>query len=459
MEKQNVDDVNVEQSVSENVNVKEQMVANEPKKKKSFKGLIVTIIIVLLVIAGGGALFYFYEYKSASKRLEYLANNLFGFTEKVKQEKIELSSGKYELTLKAESNGEELSTKLNGTYGVDLKNKILDYTINVSSLNMNQELLPSELNLELYANDDKLYLYAKNFYDKYIYMDLPEMNEIFEELAKEDKDYTDIVNGINDALVKAVNTLETTQTVKDVEINDKKEKANVITIEFTKKNQEEFVTTFMDSIYENKELISELADLTETSEDELKDSIKEAKDELDDMEYEDEEMTIEIYSSLFGKELLGIKMFGENDEGDDCSIELYAVEDGFTVEFIEDKESILKAEVISTTKEDSKTVTEELKIDLTVKSDDDKFKISLDIKADDDVKPNVEKRDIKNSVKVEELTDDDYQKIYNNVTSYGVLGKYLESLMKKQIINNGSDNQIIGDTEGTAEIKIPSSNL
>lgn len=411
-------------------------------KKKSKKGLIITIILILLVIIGAGVFIYFYEFKSADKRLEILAKNLFSVSTKINNNQVGLSSGKYEISGKMSSEDEAFSLALNGNYAVDLKNELLDFTVNATSLNIGEELLSSPLNLELYLNDSKMYLLLQNFYDKYIYVTVPEVDELFKTVN--DINYSVLANGLQNALTNSLKAAEVEQKIEDITIDGKKHKANVIRIVWTANNQEKITTEFYRTLANDKDYVAECAKIVGISEEEMK---KQILENLENQEYEEEDSRIEIYSALLGDSLYGIKIL-DKYEDENYIFEVYPIDNGYAITGTSDGQTNLKIDIKISSEANSKTVTSNTSIEATISVEEKVYKLELNVNIIKDVEPKVEKVNVENSIGVEDLTEEDMQTILNKILSFGnleSLQKYLSSTTPNESCANAFNCQISAD--------------
>ena len=403
----------------------------EPKKNKTKMIIIIVIIALVLAIAGGGLFYYFSQYKSADKRINEIVNGLFKSATQIKNDKFELGSGKYEVSASLDMDETKASAKLNGLYAYDLPNGIVDLTLNVESVDMGQELLDAgELNLEVYLAENKAYLLLQNFYDKYIYTDVPGLDEALSQINQNDINYQVFVTGIREALKAGLNAAANTQTVKNVTVNGKSVKANVVTIKFTEGNQKAMVTAMINSIANNSALIKEVAKISEMEESEIKENIKSS---LDEAEFEDASDTVlEFYTEMFGNKLVGINFSFEVEDGTN-SMEVYPITNGYGIKLYENKKELFKVEITESVKKTSTTVENTSKFNIVYYNDESAMKINLETKVTDDVNPNVEKVNVKNSINAQYLTQTDIMNIYNKVKSFGTLGLLVDSMLGSYI--------------------------
>lgn len=397
----------------------------QKNKKKTMIILIVAIVLVLLI--GGGILFYMFEYKSADKRIEAVYNYLTSFTENVTNDSVELKSGSYEINASVSYDDQTYSTNITGKYGIDLANKIMDYTVNVNKLNMGEDLIDETLSLNLYLNNNKLYVLLENFFDKYIYQEVENVDQLFDAVEQNDINYVTLTRGIKVAIANGLKAMNNTQSIENVKIDGKSKKVNVVRITMTARNVELFTKAFVNSVKNNAGLISELAKLTDMSEDALKENLTES---IKDAEYEGmEELKFELYSSIFGSEFLGLKTI-LNLEENKIVLESLPINEGTRLNLTVEGQKVLELDIKTTEKKNSTTIDSSFTVEGTILLDS-AIKLNIEVKQSDDVNPKVDKVNVKNSVNIENLTEEDYNKIIEKIKDFGALGllitPYLES--------------------------------
>ncbi len=393
------------------------------KEKKSPKKLIIILVIILLlaIIVGGGVYAYFYEFKSGEKRIDAVVNNILSFTSSLKNDAIEKSSGSYDITLNVGANEEQYSLKLDGKYAVDLPSKMIDYTANVNSLSVNQELLPQPLNVELYLYDAKAYVLLQNFFSKYIYTDIEGYDDLFAGVEQNDIDYQLIINMFKMALKSGLKASAFTQTIEDVNIGSTKEKANVVRIRFDQANKRRIITAIINSLMNNKRGLEEFAKISDSTADALKESLQKYLDELE-IPDENNDVTFEIITKLMGEKFLGLKLYAEETKR---SIVLYPITNGYKLEAKEDTKNVLDLSYVSTSKRTKETIDKNYKIDAVIYISDVAYNINLELTQKKDINPKVEKVNVRESVNVAYLTLEDVQTIRNNLANFGELGMAL----------------------------------
>ncbi|MDE5630065.1 MAG: hypothetical protein K2I70_00545, partial [Bacilli bacterium] len=150
----------------------------EGKKNKKVVIIIAVIFVVVAIAAGIGVYYYMSQYKSADKRIDAVFSGMNKFAAGLKAEKIEAKSGTYDIGFSLVAGDDSIDGKIDGKYAYDLEKKIMDYSLNISKLDMKMEgedlqLIDKEpLKLELYTAESRAYVLLENFYENYIYSDI-----------------------------------------------------------------------------------------------------------------------------------------------------------------------------------------------------------------------------------------------------------------------------------------------
>lgn len=408
-----------------------------PKEKKSKKGLLIVIIVIalILVVVGGGLFFYMSQYKSGNERIGEVVNEFFKSALAVKNENIELASGKYSLEGSLEVEGEKYTVKLNGLYAVDLPNGVLDYTLNAESLNMGEEIFDAgPVNLELYVADSNVYILLQNFYDKYIYSEVEGMDQIFDSIQQNDINYQTIIVGFRDAIKAGLYASGYTQTIEDVTVNGKSSKANVVRIKINKTTVNVITKAAINNLANNQMAVKELAKLLEQDEATFKEELLKLKDEdvvTEDAEFE--EQVIEIYTEMFGNGLVGIKYTTKQDEAT-YKVEIYPVVNGYGLVVNEDSKMVAEVQYATTNKVTSSTRENTTNLSMTFYTESNgAIKISGVVGTVEDINPKVEKVNVKNSINVNYLTTNDIIAIYDEASKHGNFGLLIQSLLGETV--------------------------
>lgn len=398
----------------------------ESKKNKKVVIIVLVILAIVAIAVGIGVYYYMSQYKSADKRIDAVFSGMNKFAAGLKAEKIESKSGTYDIGVSFSYGDTSIDGKVDGKYAYDLEKRIMDYTLNISKLDMKADgeelkLIDKDpLKLELYTAEAKAYVLLENFYENYIYSDIAEYDKLFDGIEQNDINYTVIFQGYINAFKTGLKAASNTQTVKEVTLDGKTQKANVVTIVLNKNNKKIIIEKTVNSIKNNTKLLEEFAKLSNTTVDELKKNIEDA---TKDMEFSDESATLEIITNIKGSALLGIRVFD-----DEATLELAQVVNGYKLSFNQDKKDVFSLTYTSTSTTNSTAKETSQKIEFTCYDDDNKLmKANLEINVKDDINPKVEKINTKNSVSAANISAEDQQKIMTNIYNFGNLGLLIQS--------------------------------
>ena len=401
-----------------------EVTEDEPKKKSPVGKIFLIIgLVIAALVALGGVYFYFTEFKSADKRMSALTQSLFKAPlikdiDELSNASVELSSGKYELTLDVDYDNNKIKGAVEGSYGIDTKNKLADFTLNVKEANVGgQELINSKnpLNIELYSTEDRIYVLLENFFNKYIYVTSSEIGSIYDAIEQNDFDYASMIKAFETALADGIDATAKSQDIKKVTFGGKQYNANVVTVKFDTANVNKFSKAAISSLKNNKKFISQYAKLTGISEAEAKDSIKLTEDIK-----VDNPTTLELYTGVLTHELIGVKYTNSESKS---VLEIKKVGDNIKLEAYQDSTKVFSMDITEAIEKTAKTVTHSGSFEGTVYLNETTFTIKLTYKFIKDVNPSVKKVDVTNSVALENLTQEDLTNILNKVYDYGLLGQ------------------------------------
>lgn len=391
-------------------------------KKNNKKPIIIVIVaIVVALIVGFAAFFYIHEFKSGNKKLDALVDNLFAFTNNISNETVKVSSGKYDVNMSLNDGKNNYSAKLNGSYGVDIDKKIMNYKINVESINVGQELIPHPLKVEMYSIDSKLYFLLENFYDKYIYYDVDGMEDFYTSLKENDINYQLIIQTNKNAFKNSLKAMKHTEEIATRNINGKDKKVNVLKIQFTKDNQKIFIDTLVNTLINSEDALKEMAKLTGETVDDLKKSIKELSE---DIEYLNEDTLFEIYTPILSNDYEGIKAeYFENK--DKYTMMITPEKDSTKMVVNENNKEVLSLNVKNVTSLTKDTKDTVFNLSGSITDDKNKYTFELAATVKADLKPNVVNVNVRNSINYKYLTQDDIASISIKISNYGALGRML----------------------------------
>ena len=397
----------------------------EPKKNK---GLIIGIVagVIALVVFLLGVFFYMSQFKSADKRITNVVNKAFSEL-KFNNDNLEKTSGNMNVDGKVSVGSTSYSASFDVKYGVDMLEKLMNFNITLNNLNVGMELLDEPLHVNTYIADSKVYALFSNFYDKYVYTNVDGMDEIFNVVEQNDIDYKVVVDGFKEAMIAGLKSSDKKQNLKGMN--------NVIKIELTESNQKKITEAAKKSALNNDKFLTELTKLTGKD-------IKTLKSELENENVtdniKDTKGYIELVTNFFGSELIELNVKTEE-------IELNVKDKIVSFKLVQDSKTIGEGKINLETKKNAKTKDTTMKIEMTIYVENQAYSVDLNVKVSDDVNPSVEKADLKNSVNIENMSQDDMLTIYDKVSKFGKLGVFISQYLTGQ--SNVTDNNSIIATE------------
>lgn len=421
------------------------------KKSKNNKLILIIIIIVILIAGGLGGFYYYSQYKTTEKRISSLFNGIRSLTSSISNETIEKTSGTYDLDVSLSSDEVNATAKIKGSYKRDLDAKKIDFTMDLEKLNLGEDLITSPINIELYYGDSNIYVLLQNFYSDYIYEEVPMFDEYFNSIQQNDINYQLIITGIESAIESAINAMSKTTSVENVNINGKTVKSNVIAISMTGFNQINGVNAFYRYFLNNESLMTEIAKLNDSKLDDIKSSLEEALNE--EKKYEDINATLYIYTSMFKNELNGIKFVYTNDNKN-IYFEIYPESGGYKLAVKEDDQNIFDISYSVVENRHLETIDKAYSFTGVFYSEDKANKFNVDLKMVTDVTPKDIKINVKNSVKLEYLTNEAKAEIIDKASKVGPLGLYLPDLLKS-VLGVNSEVEQGQISVGTPEVDTP----
>lgn len=381
---------NAPTAMDNNQNSYQAPTTQEKKKGNSKVGVLIAILLILvLALIGVIATKFIFENQNPVKALvtntfEYLEGNIKDYSQ---------VSGTFALKVNGNSNdndANEIFAMLNkidleGTYGVDLDNKIISLDL---KSNYDKEKL---LNLNLYAENGIGYVYLEDIYDKYIKTDIENYDDMFKKTNKED--YKVILKSMNKAINKSLKD-EYFETSKETVDGKKltKTKLNLST-----ENQETLKNDILKSLLEDSEFLKSAATITEKTEDEIKENIQNKID----TKIEGNGETLTIYTE--GNKFVKLELKQESD----------------TMEITKESDKIYNYSITSDNETYSGTLkvtkqNENTTVSFSVKdSANMSYEVTLTTSAQ--YNKEISKKSIDKSIDYKDLTDEDTSTIYSNI--------------------------------------------
>ena len=381
---------NVSTDMNNNQNSYQASPTQEKKKGSSKVGVLIAILLILvLALIGVIATKFIFENQNSVKALvtnafEYLEGNIKDYSK---------VSGTFDLKVNGNStdnDANEIFAMLNkidleGTYGVDLDNKIISLDL---KSNYDKEKL---LNLNLYAENGIGYVYLEDIYDKYIKTDIENYNDVFKKTNKED--YKVILKSMNKAITKSLKDdyFETSkETVDGKKLT--KTKLNLNT-----ENQETLKNDILKSLLEDSEFLKSTATITEKTEDEIKENIQ---NEID-TKVEGSGATLTLYTE--GNKFVKLELKQESG-----TIEITKESDGIYNYSITSNNETYSGTIKVTKQNENTTVSFSVK-------DSTNMSYEVTVTTSTQYNKEISKKSIDKSIDYKDLTDEDTSKIYSNI--------------------------------------------
>lgn len=384
--------------------------------EKSFNFGIIFVVLFVLLIVGG--CFYYYT-KFSNNPAYIIKSSMKKVLEKNEVDEIDLNKalniqGSIDFDIKA--NDSEMQKSLDVFNEVDilynvetmLKDKVFNLELN--SKYKNNKLI----NAKLYNDKSNIYLFLEDFYDKYLKVSKEEVinNSSDKKLDITKDDIKKLSKGLMEVISKTFTEDDFNREKEEIMFNDEKVEVYKNYIVYNKDNFKEINERFVKNVKENKELLEVLKKVSSEKEVE-----KALNDILNIKDIGNFEMEFIVYTkgltNKFVKLLLKVK------KDSDYAIIEVDNEDVFTISLIED----------------------EVDMKLTIqKNDQNNYVANLGLIIEDEVNANVkmsfiyknidniEKINDKNSVLIDELSEDDLNEIMENFNKNDTIKQFVNDL-------------------------------
>lgn len=449
---------NVEETNQVNPDLLQNNLGN--KNKGNAIGILVPIILIIAIIAA--AVYYFGYYTSTEqfyKRLIGAGVEAIAISGDEEDYKTVKASVKFDMNFKSEneeigSEVEDLINDLEVAIATQIDKEEEKIVFNIESEYDDEALL----NLDLYSDvkNKSTYIYAKDFLDKYLEVELE--NEYYTELV--DVFETEESNTANDKRVAKVFKTEFSKMIKSKYCSTEKESITINgeKVNATKRTIKMTYQQLVDELIEAFENLKEYEDVKDSHE--FAEFVEDTKDELQEIidGYEDTIIQVNIYTTGLLQKVVKVEVVILDEDEESVTLAFTQIEDKkYNIEMLSEEDILLNI-VADMSKEEMI----KLKIDI-----EELGELTLNIEYSGEYNTSIDEIDEDKSAKVEELTLEEQQTLMKNLEDsliYSIL-QQLELVENNDTINSDTninsaselkDNQIITyDDETLVTFGIP----
>lgn len=380
-------------------------------EKKSGKKVvtIVSVLVAVLILAVAAGFIYLSQARKPEKVFSKAIEDAFEMTEKKdsRAAKIDL-----ELSLEMKSDDPEVtmvneilkSAKLQSTTEVDIDKNIFNQNLKVTYAG--EEIIGADALIQ----ENGIYFYLKEIYSKYISVpeeyfageDLSAIFDVETEISPEK-----LAKDFEKVLLDEIGSKEFTKG--SVEINGKNIQKS--TLKLTPREVLEIAVKLLEVVNEHQST-AELAEL-----------IEDLKVEIEYVEDTDNYMEISLYTKGLTNEIVKAEIAIVNVEYDEKIVfEVNKESDNeYKMELLYNREKIMEIQLKT---EDENKGTVKLKVNI-----DEENSITLNLKYNIDNNPKIEKRDVSNSISIDNLTESDYEEMMENIENNTILYSIIQQFM------------------------------
>ena len=398
-------------------------------EKKSSKKTLKIVLLVLLILAIAGAVTFFAFNKVNSKPekiFDKAVNQMFKESDKIKEYKT--ASVELDISAEVKTIGNNLNPEtatqikmisailkdanLHTEIQVDLEKKLFDWVIAAQYENKDV------INLEAIIQDEKVYFYLKDLYEKYIevpteYLEDIDLGSIFQTSKVDEK----LAKDVEEILKSKIENSELETEEVEIEVLGKDKKVNKSSMKLSVKELEDVCYDILDKVNEYQEDI------------EIKESIADMQEVLKDSEETENYMNIDIYSEKTGNNIVRVDIALVNKEDDEVILIRAVKTDDKTWEIVfsinEDSIDVKDAtdmiKIVLTEENEN-----EGKISFTFMSEEEGMEATLNVKYKVEYNKDIEKKNIKDSISAEDMTEADLMEIYENAQKNEILKSIID---------------------------------
>lgn len=285
-------------------------VKNSNKKSKLIPFCVV-LLVVLCLCAGG----FYYYFSTPKKIVTSVINKAYGDYDEMVNNKASLDFTKEAFKIKGDLN---IDTNIDGFENI--KKDTFAYTVGLDYPNKKVEVGGSVvegkttlIDIMAYIIDKNMYVSLKDDYKNLISIDSSEydFDELFDleqlenlDISKDDINY--IVKAYKDILINAIDEEDLEKSNDTLEIDGKDTKVTKISYKINQKNSEKLVKNIIDGALKDEKLLKIFSKLSDTDVKDIKDALKDAKNEIDIPS--DLKMTLNIYTKGFNNKFVGLDL-------------------------------------------------------------------------------------------------------------------------------------------------------
>lgn len=391
-------------------------------KKKSFPIGIIFVLLILILI--GGCAYYYFVIDSPKNifltGLNKVSNNI-----ELDDTTYEKTNIDFSLDLNLITNKKdyiELTNIINemsitGNFGIDFTKK--EETINIKALYEEKDLF----GVTGYITKDTMYMKLDNIFDKVLKDELTEedikdLNETFNNYEEEDKSTKIVIESLIEHFTKTLK--EANYTKEYVELDDTYVKKITLLID------KEFIKNFCNKLLNDQEFIENYSKLEGITESELKEKIN-----IEINNLENETCEISLYLSIFENEFIKLELIFNEER-------ITITKENKELAYKYYESSIIKYQgYVSIEKNDNN-----YQISFSLEDIEEEMTIEVNLNATCEYNKELEILDTTNAIDIDSLTEDDYNKVIENITNNETLNDLYEDFISLFVIYTEEENYL-----------------
>lgn len=370
-----------------------------PKKKHVFIKLIAILLIIGLFLGGG---YYYYKnfYNNPKKVFEYVCEAI---EKKLNNDKKELKNieinGLINFDLDLGMEYQETTDIINN---LSLQfNSQIDYSNNISISNINTKYKEQKLiNFKTFSDNDNFYFYLEDLFDKYIKIDKKQIIDT-KELDKNKDSINIIMEEILMVLKNKLSNLEFIRTDDTILINNQKYDVNNNYIKLKNGEINNFLLDILNDLSNNKKFINVLDKISDDEGKEIIDDLK--KDIRNDTIIATYQLSFYTKKNLH-QDLISIRQFIDTQDEHNVMEVNIVKENDLNLKMYDEASSI---ELNFTTKDNA------FNIDFTINASNQKMSMTANFNYKEI--SSIQKFDISNYIDINDLSEEDYNLIGENL--------------------------------------------